>query len=353
MANKKKKSSALDVKESLEAVKFIEKYAQDVRIDLEKLKKFANLLIQFLTENNMNHTKRLLNTSIRSEHYPNFTEETVDWLFVFHTLNFSLFYPQGIKQWRAGDKDGFYALSFAIKRAIDNEKPLWDPKYYSKLTLNELEDIFRSDDGETTIPLLNERLTALHQIGNVLLEKYEGTFKNCIKSAEYNSDKLMKLLFDEFEPYRDEAKYRNKTVRLYTKANSLIKDIWACYKKKNMFHLNKENMMSTMFIDYRSPIVLFYCKVLTYGNKRLQKLKNNDQLLKHGDAEELELRACSLLAVNKILKQIEKEWRNKYPEYDRQNILHLIDNYLLLIIPHRFDKYVCDQPLRYIESVYY
>ncbi|XP_029177671.1 queuosine salvage protein-like isoform X2 [Nylanderia fulva] len=279
MANKKKKSSALDVKESLEAAKFIVENAKDVTINKENIKHF-----------------------------------------------------------RTAEK-----------------KPLWDPKYYSKLTESELKHIFRSDDGETTIPLLNKRRMILHEVGNVLLKKYKGTFKNCVKKAKYNQDKLVKLLFDEFEPYRDEAKYKNKTVRLYTKANSLIKDIWACYKKKNMFHLNEEKMMSTIFIDYRSPIVLFYFGILTYSDKLLRKFTNNNQPLKHGDREELEIRACSLIAVNEIFEQIKVEWNQINPEYDRC-ISIIIDNFLLLYIAEYFHKYVYmyDQyPFHYITSVHY
>jgi len=53
--------------------------------------------------------------------------------------------------------------------------PIWDPKYYTKLTRYNLENIFKSDDGETSIPLIHERLEILHEVGTVLLEKFEGT----------------------------------------------------------------------------------------------------------------------------------------------------------------------------------
>lgn len=32
-----------------------------------------------------------------------------------------------------------------------------------------------------------------------------GTFEKCVEAAGYNADKLIKLLFNEFEAYRDEA----------------------------------------------------------------------------------------------------------------------------------------------------
>lgn len=54
----------------------------------------------------------------------------------------------------------------------------WDPKYYAKMTRSELEYIFRSDDGETNIPLIDERLRILHEVGDILLKKYQGIYSN-------------------------------------------------------------------------------------------------------------------------------------------------------------------------------
>lgn len=49
-----------------------------------------------------------------------------------------------------------------------------DPKFYSTITKEELEYILRGDDEVTKIPLLAERLKCLHEVGKVLVEKYDG-----------------------------------------------------------------------------------------------------------------------------------------------------------------------------------
>lgn len=54
-------------------------------------------------------------------------------------------------------------------------KPILDPAYYSKITLDDAEAIFRGDDKEVEIPLMQERLQVLHEAGDVLLRKYQGT----------------------------------------------------------------------------------------------------------------------------------------------------------------------------------
>lgn len=58
--------------------------------------------------------------------------------------------------------------------------PIWDPNYYIRLKQCDLEIIFKSDDGETSIPLIHERLEILYKVGNVLLSKYEGISNNKI-----------------------------------------------------------------------------------------------------------------------------------------------------------------------------
>lgn len=66
--------------------------------------------------------------------------------------------------------------------------PIWDPNYYTKLTQCNLEIIFKSDDGETSIPLIHERLRILHQVGEVLLSRYEGISNNKIVHTQKKKD---------------------------------------------------------------------------------------------------------------------------------------------------------------------
>lgn len=49
-----------------------------------------------------------------------------------------------------------------------------DPKVYSQLKLKDLEEILQGDDTSVKLQLMKERLDSLHQVGSILLEKYEG-----------------------------------------------------------------------------------------------------------------------------------------------------------------------------------
>ena len=62
-----------------------------------------------------------------------------------------------------------------LKRALDAGKPILDGKYLAKISRTELDDIFA---GNMKMPMLDEKLAVLHQIGAVLADKYNGRFHN-------------------------------------------------------------------------------------------------------------------------------------------------------------------------------
>lgn len=66
------------------------------------------------------------------------------------------------------------------------------------------------------------------------------------------------------------------SVDLYTKAHTLVSDIWF-YFKEHEFSLDYDSklMESTMFADYRISQVLLHFKVLNYSEELLIRLEKN------------------------------------------------------------------------------
>ncbi|XP_029177547.1 queuosine salvage protein-like [Nylanderia fulva] len=362
-------SGDCDVMELSEAVKLISKNAQDVFINKEKIKGVAENVMQHLMKH-INIFYKLNNNFLRPKSYPYEVNEQpimVNWLFVLNTLNFSLWYPKNIKQWKVDGREGYIGLCNAIRRAIENETPVWNPEYYARMTKSELEHILRSDDGEPDIPLIDERLKILHEVGEVLLTKYNGTFLECIKLSDYDADKLMKLLFDEFESYRDEVIYDGKKVRFLVKARSLVCDMCMYFKNKPSFKLNTSNMMSTIFTDYCIPQVLFKLELISYSKRLVKRFANNDEPLEHGSREEIEIRGCSLFAAKEICKEVIRISQRHVQENrilkskKAFNPQVAVDNFLLkfaFIIPKvsgliENDESLKLDPLHYIRSVHY
>lgn len=75
--------------------------------------------------------------------------------------------------------------------------------------------------------MLEERVKNLQQVGKILLEKFNGTFVECIKSSNYSAEKLLKLVVNNFECYRDEADFHGH------RGNFFLFIIFFSIKKKN------------------------------------------------------------------------------------------------------------------------
>lgn len=243
-----------------------------------------------------------------------------DWIFVIDTLNFCFWSVENEVGWTVEQQTGYFALCTAINRAMRDGIDILNPKFYSAISEQQLLNILRSDN-EVQIPLFKERLKCLHEVGNSLLENFEGSFINCIKQADNSAVKLLNIIAHNFKCFRDEATYEDIRVSIYKRAQILVGDIWACYKGKGLGHFHDIDEI-TMFADYRVPQSLLYFNVLEYSNELKDKLKSN-YIFANGDPMEVEIRGCSIHAVELVKLHV----LSKIDKPDKVNSI-LIDHFL-------------------------
>lgn len=200
------------------------------------------------------------------------------------------------------EESGYYALCAAIQRAIREGINITSPSFYANIDEDTLSRIFRSDDGETQIPLLKERLNCLHEVGNRLIEAFNGNFENCIKQCGNSAEKLLQIIIKEFPCFRDEAEYAGERVSFYKRAQILIGDIWCCFQGKGLGKFTDLHKI-TMFADYRVPQVLVHFKAVEYTMELAQALVD-DKIMESGDPMEVEIRGASIYIVEEIKKAI-------------------------------------------------
>ncbi len=63
--------------------------------------------------------------------------------------------------------------------------------------------IFRSETG-APIPMLKERVSNLKEASRVLLQKYDGSFVNCVKSCGESAEELLTRVVTDFPSYGDQ-----------------------------------------------------------------------------------------------------------------------------------------------------
>lgn len=170
-------------------------------------------------------------------------------------------------------------------------------------------NILRSDN-EVNVPLLKQRVNALHEVGSVLLKFYNGTFKTCVDYSNHSAVKLLKLVLEKFPCFRDEANYKSHRVGLYKRAQILIGDLWSCYRNKDYGFFPDISEIS-MFADYRIPQSLIYYGAMEYSHD-LHGILEANMLLENGSEMEVEIRGCSIHAVELLREYVVKHTDNKY-----------------------------------------
>lgn len=145
----------------------------------------------------------------------------------------------------------------------------------------------------------------MHEVGNVLLEKFDGSFENVIKKADNSAKTLLNLVVDNFPCFKDEAEFNGQQVSFYKRAQILIGDLWACFKNEGLGYFKDINEI-TAFADYRVPQTLLWFGVLEYEDDLLGFLEDS-VALSNGDDEEIEIRGCTLHAVELLKDYVNKK----------------------------------------------
>lgn len=289
-----------------EAASFIADNARDVTIVDEGVKKIAKVIAEAVKEEKLSLESFKQNEVLPLDKGLT-TEELANWVFIVDAINFSFWTPDGVPKYsvkyNGKTRTGYLAMVSAVNRAIDEGKKIYDPKYYSKLTVGDLKKIFRSDT-ESEMPLFEERVKVMHEVGSKLVEKFDGSFANVLGKAEGSALKLVDIVASEFPCFRDTAAYDGKEVKIYKRVQILAADIWMLYRADGPGAFVDIDKL-TIFADYRVPQAMVYFGALKYSDDLMDKLKK-EMLFQNGDREEVEIRGCSMHAAELIVEETHK-----------------------------------------------
>ena len=108
------------------------------------------------------------------------------------------------------------AVIHQLNRTIASGRDLTSGDVMAGLTIQDLEKIFK---GNIKMPMLEERLTILNQVGVKLVDSYEGswiTFINsCPQKLYHNGEGLVEKLVTEFPRFNDVSDFQGDEVKFY------------------------------------------------------------------------------------------------------------------------------------------
>ncbi|KAJ1206721.1 hypothetical protein NDU88_002122 [Pleurodeles waltl] len=306
--------------------KFIAENSKDVFVDSEGVKNVAEMLVTKITNN------QLTLAGWKSLHELNpqtVDEDSVNWVFLSDTLNFSFWSESQdhkcLVTYKGKMYSGYWSLCAAINRALDEGIPFTKASYFATMTLEELKHILRSDS-EEPMPMIEERHCVLKETGTILLKNFGGSYLNCVKASEKSAQKLIQIVVENFPSYRDEAMFQGKRVAFYKRAQILVADTWSVLEGKGDGCFNDISTV-TMFADYRIPQALVHLGAMRYSEELMEKLTKG-VMFHSGETQEVEIRGCSIWCVELICERLLELFEKKGEKKSKDINPVLLDHYL-------------------------
>ena len=157
------------------------------------------------------------------------------------------------------------------------------------------------------LPNPDERVRVIRELGQALLDDFDGSAAYLVAKANGSADRLVRLVVQHLPGFRDCSIYRGKRVDLYKRAQILVGDLWASYGRRVHaagevsplpFSFSDISCL-TMFADYRVPQILRSLDVLVYSDSLAQRVDSKTEIAS-GSEEEIEIRAATVVAVEKL-----------------------------------------------------
>jgi hypothetical protein len=200
------------------------------------------------------------------------------------------------------DSDAMFAC---LKRAMDAGVPILDGKFLFTITHDELHRIFTAN---IPMPMLDEKLAVLHDVGKVLVEKYDGHFHNfdhaCSPRLYDSGNGLIDRMVKEFPRFNDVSLYDGHEIKIYKLAQLGVWMLYSTLHKSGKFRLDDPEKM-TAFADYIVPVALRLLGITSYSNE-LEHAINTYQLIPRDSRQEIEIRAHCLYATALLTEEINK-----------------------------------------------
>lgn len=230
---------------------------------------------------------------------------------ILDSLNFCFWAKPPQEKWYIfykGEKyDGYFALSLTLKKFFEDFPQKANFNYFSKISFKEFSSIFR---GEGDLLFFKKRYQILKSVSQVFTEKYKSNPENFISLANNQFSKLIPKIVRDLPYFDDIYFFQGNKVYFLKRAQILGGDIMGAFNNKGIGYF-KDLEYLTAFADYKLPQILNHRQVLEYSKKLEDKIKSQS-IIKAGSREEIEIRSCTLWAVEYLKQELKKLGKSFY-----------------------------------------
>ncbi len=247
-------------------------------------------------------------------HFQGEAELTLRYLLVLDALNFCFWPPRGFpegtrpERWSVAGPNGerltgYYALSFSLRKVAEEEPTFFGAERLARLHTEELRAVLGD------IPLLSWRAAAAREVGALLLRF--GSAQRFFAWAKGSASRLVELVTSYLPLFRDAAMYRGRWVPFYKRAQILVADAWGTFRGQGPGAFQEMSWL-TAFADYKLPQILWAQGALRLHPSLAHRIRKGE-LITWGSAEEVELRAATIVAVEELTRILQMHGRELWP----------------------------------------
>jgi hypothetical protein len=224
--------------------------------------------------------------------------------FIYDAINFSYWgNPKWTTQVNGTNYDGSAAMLRALREGVSDGLALLNPHYLATLNHETFTMLLK---GNIQIPLFEDRLKFLNQLGRHIASKYNGSFTNFIDDAGWNAEAItLKLARELPEVFDDTATYKDHRIHFYKRAQLISAHLYDLHR----LDVTTQPLLGfdklTAFADYKVPQLMRRLGILAYKPELAHKVDNLIELPKDSN-EELEIRIATIWA-NELCTQVAKK----------------------------------------------
>ena len=277
-----------------------------LEIDIEKLHEVA-----------INLSKE--DFGINYEGNPNIVPvEYIRKIMLINTLNFVFTDFSTSVKYKIENLSDTDAMVYQIEKALLEGVPLTQGHYMRDMNLKEFKRIFT---GNIEMPMADEKVEILNNVGITLVTKYDGDWINFIddgpKKLYDNGVGLVERLVRDFKRFDDHSIFENDKVYFLKLAQLAFWGIHRELSKRHFYIEDMENM--TAFADYIIPVALESFGIVKYSSGLKEKI-DSGILIDRDSIEEIEIRSTSIYVTAKLTELI-----NNYKNEEEKIIIPQLD----------------------------
>jgi len=241
----------------------------------------------------------------RATHYVGDEAGTLAYFVTLDAINFgSGFFPHLAK--RPG-MSGYFTVASSLEDEFERGGAM-SAERLAGMTAGECAAIFgqRTDNG-AAMELMGLFAQALGDLGRLLLAKYGGRFEGLVESAGGSAERLVGVLA-EMAFFRDVSRYDGREVPFFKRAQLTAADLSLALGAKWLGAFGDLDRL-TIFADNLVPHVLRIDGVLAYEPDLAARI-DREELITPGSAEEVEIRAAAVHAVELMRAALVRRGQN-------------------------------------------